>query len=152
MAPDFNPDTQCPQWLDEEHKYISSLQIEPEDERMKLMYLEATEHLKHAEETVCYWIAQIAASTMLPPQHADQHLQEASEAVESAHFALSALSSTLPPSISYSQPWLPGSPEWLEAITLCQQREFNQLLDELEHHAISHQFEVEKMGLPKTGK
>ncbi|KAF8343852.1 uncharacterized protein EI90DRAFT_2901537 [Cantharellus anzutake] len=52
--------------------------------------------------------------------------------------------------MSDTQPWLPSSPEWLEAIALHQQREFNQLLDELEHRAISRQFEVEKMGLPRT--
>ncbi|KAF8343851.1 uncharacterized protein EI90DRAFT_2901999, partial [Cantharellus anzutake] len=50
MEPDFEPNTQCPQWLDEEHKYISSLQFEPEDEKMKVMYLEATEHLERADE------------------------------------------------------------------------------------------------------
>ncbi|KAF8333472.1 uncharacterized protein EI90DRAFT_2916234, partial [Cantharellus anzutake] len=30
------------------------------------------------------------------------------------------------------------------------QRDYNHLLDELEYRAISHQFEVEKMGLPRT--
>ncbi len=49
MVPDFDPDRQCPQWLDKEHEYISSLQFEPEDEKAKVMYLEAMEHLEHAE-------------------------------------------------------------------------------------------------------
>ena len=49
MVPDFDPDRQCPQWLDEEREYISSLQVEPEDEKAKVLYLEATEHLERAE-------------------------------------------------------------------------------------------------------
>lgn len=149
MVPDFDPDRQCPQWLDEEREYISSLQVEPEDEKAKVLYLEATEHLERAEETVRYWIAQIAASTRLL-QHADRHLREANEAVESARSALSALELVLPATVSRTQPWIPGSPERLEAIGLRQQRDYNRLLDELEHRAISRQFEVEKMGLPRT--
>ncbi|KAF8314885.1 uncharacterized protein EI90DRAFT_2947410 [Cantharellus anzutake] len=52
--------------------------------------------------------------------------------------------------MSRTQPWVPGSPEQLEAIALHQQRDYNHLLDDLEHRAISRQFEVEKMGLPRT--
>ncbi|KAF8311020.1 uncharacterized protein EI90DRAFT_2868245, partial [Cantharellus anzutake] len=158
MDPNFEPDVQCPQWLDEERNYISSLQFEPQDEKAKVVYLEATEHLelhkhKHSQitfrETVRYWIVQIAVQARLPPQHADQHLREANEAVESARATLAALGLALP-AMSRTRPWVPGSPERLEAIALHQQRDYNHLLDDLEHHAISHQFEVEKMGLPRT--
>ncbi|KAF8331052.1 uncharacterized protein EI90DRAFT_2857953, partial [Cantharellus anzutake] len=31
-------------------------------------------------------------------------------------------------------------------------RDYHHLLDEIEHRTVSHQFEIEKMGLPKTGK
>ncbi|KAF8314886.1 uncharacterized protein EI90DRAFT_2882037, partial [Cantharellus anzutake] len=41
MDPNFEPDVQCPQWLDEECNYISSLQFEPQDEKAKVVYLEA---------------------------------------------------------------------------------------------------------------
>ena len=60
-------------------------------------------------ETVHYWIAQIATSTGQLPQHADQHLQDANEAVESTCSALAALA--LPASTSCGQPWIPKSPE-----------------------------------------
>ncbi|KAF8332248.1 uncharacterized protein EI90DRAFT_3122689 [Cantharellus anzutake] len=137
MDPNFEPDVQCPQWLDEEHNYISSLQFEPQDEKAKVVYLEATEHLERAEETVRYWIAQIAVQARLPPQHADRHLREANEAVESTRAALATLGLALP-AMSRTRPWVPGSPERLEAIALRQQRDYNHLLDDLEHRAISH--------------
>ncbi len=77
---------------------------------------------------------------------------QGNEAITSAHSALEALQLVLPDSVSHTQPWVPSSPEQVEAIALHQQRNYNQLLDELEHCAISHQFEVEKMGLPRTGE
>jgi len=44
-----------------------------------------------------------------------------------------------------------NSPEQQEAIILQEEWEYHRLLDELELHAVSHQFEIEKLGLPKTG-
>ncbi len=118
---DFDPDVQCPQWLEDEHKYISSLQSESKDDKAKAMYLEATEHLKHAQ-----WVHLLAYhvhephyfvqrySTILDisshyPQHADQHLWDATEAVKSAHTALAALEAALPASLSHTVPWILGN-------------------------------------------
>ena len=47
--------------------------------------------------------------------------------------------------------WMLNSAEWQEAIVLHQGREYHRLLDELEFHAVLRQFEIEKLGLPKTG-
>ena len=47
--PSFNPDKDCLAWLHEEQMYISSLQHEPEIEHIRITYLQAIEHLEHAE-------------------------------------------------------------------------------------------------------
>jgi len=49
LYPSFNPDKDCPTWLDEEQKYILSLQCEPETEQVKITYLQAIEHFECAE-------------------------------------------------------------------------------------------------------
>ncbi len=51
----------------------------------------------------------------------------------------------------FTVPWMLNSPEQQEAIILQEEWEYHRLLDELELHAVSHQFEIEKLGLPKTG-
>jgi len=45
----FDADKDCPTWLDEEWKYISSLQHEPETEQVRIMCLQAIKHLECAE-------------------------------------------------------------------------------------------------------
>jgi hypothetical protein len=49
LSPNFDPDQDCPQWLSEERDYILSLQSQPDNEKIKIEYLEAIEHVKHAE-------------------------------------------------------------------------------------------------------
>ncbi len=44
-----------------------------------------------------------------------------------------------------------NSPEWQEAIILWEEQEYHHLLNELELCAVSCQFEIEKLGLPKIG-
>ena len=53
---------------------------------------------------------------------------------------------------SFELPWLPSSPQRQEAIQLRNERKYHRLLDDLEHSAVSRQFELEKMGLPRTGE
>jgi formyltetrahydrofolate hydrolase len=53
---------------------------------------------------------------------------------------------------SFKLPWKKESAEHNEAIMLRSQRNYHCLLDELEHRAISRHFEIEKLGLPKTGE
>jgi len=84
-------------------------------------------------------------------QHAGWHLQEVNEAVENACAMVMALEGAIANMLSLTLPWMADSPHHLKAIALHQQRDYHQLLDELEYHAISCQFEVEKMGLPRTG-
>src|SRR5258705_5459068 len=52
---------------------------------------------------------------------------------------------------SITVPWMLNSAERQEAIVLHQGREYHRLLDELEFRTVSQQFEIEKLGLPKTG-
>ncbi|KAF8332283.1 uncharacterized protein EI90DRAFT_3122714 [Cantharellus anzutake] len=150
LCPTFDPDSDCPRWLQEERQYIASLRSEPESERRKIEYLEAIECLERAEGTVSHWISRLAAPTTSSAQHTTWHLQEANKAIENARATVMALEAALD-TWSLSLPWTTDSPQHLEAITLRQQRDYHQLLDELEHHAISRQFEVEKVGLPRTG-
>jgi len=49
LYPSFNLDKDCLAWLHEEQMYISSLQREPEIEHIRITYLQAIEHLEHAE-------------------------------------------------------------------------------------------------------
>ena len=49
LFPSFNPDDDCPKWLQQEKEYLSSLQHEPEMEHAKITYLEAIKHLKCTE-------------------------------------------------------------------------------------------------------
>jgi hypothetical protein len=67
---------------------------------------------------------------------------------EDAHCIVSALEATS----SLTLPWLANSPQRQEAIQLRNERKYHRLLDDLEHRAISRRFELEKMGLPKTGE
>ncbi|KAF8331681.1 uncharacterized protein EI90DRAFT_3016252 [Cantharellus anzutake] len=150
LCPAFDPDSDCPRWLQEERQYIASLRSEPESERRKIEYLEAIECLERAEGTVSHWISRLAAPTTSSAQHTTWHLQEANKAVENARTTVMALEAALADTWSLSLPWTTDSPQRLEAITLRQQRDYHQLLDELEHRAISRQFEVEKVGLPRT--
>ena len=75
-------------------------------------------------------------------------LSQATEALDSAHAAMAALEANS----SLTLPWTPDSPQCMEAMTLCQHQDYHHLLDEIEQCAVSHQFEIEKMGLPKTGE
>ena len=84
-------------------------------------------------------------------RHAGWHQQEANEAVENACSTVTALEGAITNMLSLTLPWTADSPHCLEAIALHQQRNYNQLLDELECCTISCQFEVEKIGLPRTG-
>ena len=68
--------------------------------------------------------------------------------VEDARCIVSALEVTS----SLGLPWVPDSPQHQEAIQLRSERKYHRLLDDLEHCAISHQFELEKRGLPRTGE
>jgi hypothetical protein len=52
---------------------------------------------------------------------------------------------------TFTLPWTQDSVERKEAIILRAEREYHHLLDKLEHGAVSRQFEVEWLGLPKTG-
>jgi hypothetical protein len=50
-----------------------------------------------------------------------------------------------------NQLWVPGSPVRVAAEQLRADRRYHERLDDLEHRALSRKFEVEKLGLPKTG-
>ena len=52
---------------------------------------------------------------------------------------------------SFTLPWMPDSAEWKEAVILWAEQEYHHLLDKPEHGAVSHQFEIEQLGLSKTG-
>ncbi len=75
-------------------------------------------------------------------------LSQATKALDSACAAMAALEANS----SLTLPWTPDSPQHMEAMTLCQHQDYHHLLDEIEQCAVSHQFEIEKMGLPKTGE
>ena len=47
IQPTFNPDCNCPQWLQQEKDYIKSLWVKPKWEYKQIEYLEANEHLEH---------------------------------------------------------------------------------------------------------
>jgi len=49
MQPNFNPDRDCPLWLTEEWEYISLLSAEPQEEKVKINYLDAIEHFEQAQ-------------------------------------------------------------------------------------------------------
>jgi hypothetical protein len=49
MQPDFNPDQDCPLWLSEEWEYILLLSSEPQEEKIKVDYLDAIEHFERAQ-------------------------------------------------------------------------------------------------------
>ncbi|KAF8313291.1 uncharacterized protein EI90DRAFT_3294530 [Cantharellus anzutake] len=145
LFPDFDADHDCPQWLSEERDYISSLQLEPTDEKVKIEYLEAIEHLEHAEATTRYWTLQIGMPAALSAQFG-QHVAQAIDTLETARSAVMAIEARS----LFILPWTSDSPQRLEAIVLRQQRDYHHILDELEQRAISRQLELEKIGLPKT--
>ena len=45
----FNLDHNCLQWLHEEQNYIASLNYEPQEEKIKIEYLDAIEHFEQAQ-------------------------------------------------------------------------------------------------------
>ncbi|KAF8311412.1 uncharacterized protein EI90DRAFT_2953931, partial [Cantharellus anzutake] len=152
LFPDFDADHDCPQWLSEERDYISSLQLEPTDEKVKIEYLEAIEHLERAEylnystrATTRYWTLQIGMPAALSAQFG-QHVAQAIDTLETARSAVMAIEARS----LFILPWTSDSPQHLEAIVLRQQRDYHHILDELEQRAISRQLELEKIGLPKT--
>jgi len=67
--------------------------------------------------------------------------------VKNAQVIIKALEETN----NFTIPWMPNSAEQQGAIILWGEWEYHHLLDELEFHVVSHQFEIEKLGLPKTG-
>ncbi|KAF8311110.1 uncharacterized protein EI90DRAFT_3138775 [Cantharellus anzutake] len=142
---DFDPDQDCPRWLSEERDYIFSLQSEPDDEKVKIEYLEAIEYLERAEATVHYWVMQ-AATPAGVVAYFGQHLAQANETLEAARSSVLAIEARS----SLTLPWALDSPQRHEAVVLRQQRDYHQVLDELEQRAISRQLELEKIGLPKT--
>jgi len=76
-----------------------------------------------------------------------QESLHATQAVKSTQVIVKALEANG----SLELPWTIDSSQWCEAILLQQERKYHQLLDDLEYRAISRQFEIEKLGLPKTG-
>jgi hypothetical protein len=77
-----------------------------------------------------------------------QHIAQANNTLETAHSVVMAIEARS----SFTLPWMPDSPQRLEAVVLHQRRDYHHLLDELEQQAISCQLELEKIGLPKTGE
>ncbi len=96
----------------------------------------------------CYWISQLTIAAGPSGAHIKQHLAQANETLEATHSAVLAVEAKS----SFILPWKPDSPQHLEAISLCQQWDYHQLLDELEQWAISCQLEIERINLPKTGE
>jgi len=75
-------------------------------------------------------------------------LSQATETLDCTHAVMTALETN--PTLVL--PWAPDSPQCIEAKTLHEHQKYHQLLDEIKQHAVSHQFKIEKMGLPKTGE
>ncbi|KAF8309317.1 uncharacterized protein EI90DRAFT_3140792 [Cantharellus anzutake] len=143
MHPSFDFDRDCPLFLREEKEYIASLRSEPKAEQAKIKYLEALERLENAELELRPLLSMLSAS---PTSELAYQASRAQRKVEDARCIVSALEATS----SLTLPWLANSPQRQEAIQLRNERKYHRLLDDLEHRAISRQFELEKMGLPKT--
>ncbi|KAF8339940.1 uncharacterized protein EI90DRAFT_3012844 [Cantharellus anzutake] len=143
MHPSFDFDRDCPLFLREEKEYIASLRSEPKAEQAKIEYLEALERLENAELELRPLLSMLSAS---PTSELAYQASRAQRKVEDARCIVSALEATS----SLTLPWLANSPQRQEAIQLRNERKYHRLLDDLEHRAISRQFELEKMGLPKT--
>ncbi|KAF8335339.1 uncharacterized protein EI90DRAFT_3152974 [Cantharellus anzutake] len=143
IHPSFNVDRDCPLFLQQEKEYIMSLKSEPKDEQAKIEYLEALEHLEGAEMELQPLLSRLSVS--LTSELAYQ-AQRARRKVDEARCIVSALEATS----FFTLPWHADSSQRQEAIRLRNQRKYHRLLDDLEHRVISRQFELEKMGLPKT--
>ena len=159
LHPLFEPNQECPLFLQQEKEYLALLKSELKAEQVKIEYLEALEQLKNAEWVTVHaywpwdsnrtelWPLWSTLSTMPTPELA-YWASCVQWKVEDAHCIVSTLEATL----SFTLPWLPNSPQHQEAIQLHNERKYHCLLDDLEHSAISCQFELEKLGLPRTGK
>ncbi|KAF8312768.1 uncharacterized protein EI90DRAFT_3137116 [Cantharellus anzutake] len=143
MHPTFDSDWDCPLFLQQEKEYIMSLKSEPKAKQAKIEYLDALEQLESTEMEL--WPLLLTLSISPTSELAYQALC-VQRKVEEARCIVSALEATS----SLALPWHVDSPQCHEAIQLHSERRYHRLLDDLEHRAISHQFELEKMGLLKT--
>ncbi|KAF8323615.1 uncharacterized protein EI90DRAFT_2886562, partial [Cantharellus anzutake] len=132
-------DWDCPLFLQEEKEYIASLRSEPKAEQAKIEYLEALERLENADFGLCYQCYLHHQPQNSPTKLRVLNAKWRMHTVLSLHWRQ-----------RHPLPWLENCPQRQEAIQLRNERKYHRLLDDLEHRAISRQFELEKMGLPKT--
>ena len=111
-------------------------------------YYSNPHHYHFSRATVNHWLVQITVSVRSQGNYTSLQLSQAAEALNNAHATMAALETD--PTLALL--WTPDSHQYMEAVTLHQHQDYHCLLNEIEQHAISCQFEIKKMGLPKTGE
>ncbi len=109
-------------------------------------YISSLLHLSRT--SVHYWLSQVMILIGTQGNYTSIQLSQATKTLESAHAAMTVLETN--PILAL--PWVPDSPQHIEAKTLHGHQKYHQLLDEIKQCAVSCQFEIEKMGLSKTGE
>ncbi|KAF9049005.1 hypothetical protein BJ165DRAFT_1343532, partial [Panaeolus papilionaceus] len=144
------------QWLSEEHEYLTKLSREPEEETIKMEYVQKLQSFFKTEAALtasqAEWIS-LSPSTIDTTPDETRRIETKRRQLQERHQReleiIHALEFKL--GIKPEDRWVPGDQEWEAAAKLVHLRRYRAAVDHLEGLVVARLFELTKANMSQTG-